>query len=300
MLSGRLSDSELCIFLFHGVIPFNTKGVGNYTNKHITLECFRAFLKELCAVGHPLTMEQAYQFLKEGLPFPPRSFVTSFDDGFENNYSVAMPVLVDLGIKPVIYVTTSFIDSGEQSWIDKIEAAVEVSKPFKLKFKWLPDIGLIRSREDKIALLKLVRTFVKSNPQVNPLNLAEELIGQIDLSNEPEYDDYLDKKLTWEQVQHLNQAELATIGGHSHSHRILRFLSQSDLELGIDVSLKFLAQNAGVPPDHYSYPEGLQYCFNSDVIDILKSKGVKCCPTAIDGTNSVDCDPFLLKRITVA
>ena len=300
LLCDRLSDSELCIFLFHGVIPCNTKMVRNYTGKHMLLDCFRECIRRLCIAGYPLTMEQAYAFLREGSPFPPRSFVISFDDGFENNYSVAMPVLVELDVKPIIYVTTSFVNSGEQSWIDKIEAACEVSGSFKLKFDWLSDLGVIRSREDKISLLKMVRGFVKGNPQVDPLQLAVEFIDQIELSTEPDYDDHLDKKLSWEQVRHLNQAGLATIGGHSHSHRILSFLSDADLELEIDTSLELLACNAGVPSDHYSYPEGLQHCFSSTVISLLKDRGVKCCPTAIDGSNPVGSDPFLLKRFLVA
>jgi peptidoglycan/xylan/chitin deacetylase (PgdA/CDA1 family) len=245
-------------------------------------------------------MDQAYEILSQGSSFPPRSFVISFDDGFENNYSVAMPLLVDLDIKPIIYITTDFVDSGEQSWIDKIEAALEVSGPFELRFEWLANFDVIRSREDKIALLRTVRNYLKSNRQVDPIQFADELIEQMLLSNGPDYDDYLDRKLSWEQINHLNWAGLATIGGHSHTHRILSFLSNDELELEIDTSLDLLAVNAGVPPDHYSYPEGLQHCFNGNVISVLKDRGVKCCPTAINGSNSVATDPFLLKRIMVA
>jgi peptidoglycan/xylan/chitin deacetylase (PgdA/CDA1 family) len=300
LLSDRLSDSELCIFLFHGVIPRNTKIVRNYTGKHMNLDCFHKCIRRLCSAGHPITIEQAYEFLREGLPFPKRSFVISFDDGFENNYSVAMPVLVDYKIKPVIYLTTSFVDSGERSWIDKIEAAFESSKQFSLKFEWLPASTLVCSTEEKISILKRVRQFVKSNPQVDPLSLAAELIEQMQLDTEPDYDDFLDKKLTWKQICHLNEAGLATIGGHSHSHRILAFLSEEELALEIDTSLDLLSTRCGVRPDHYSYPEGLLHCFNGTVIEYLKYRGVKCCPTAIDGTNCVGSDPFLLKRIMVA
>lgn len=300
LLCDRLSNSELCIFLFHGVIPCNTKGVRNYTGKHMSLHSFQACLTRLASSGYPLTMDQAYEILSQGSSFPPRSFVISFDDGFENNYSVAMPLLVDLDIKPIIYITTDFVDSGEQSWIDKIEAALEVSGPFELRFEWLANFDVIRSREDKIALLRTVRNYLKSNRQVDPIQFADELIEQMLLSNGPDYDDYLDRKLSWEQINHLNWAGLATIGGHSHTHRILSFLSNDELELEIDTSLDLLAVNAGVPPDHYSYPEGLQHCFNGNVISVLKDRGVKCCPTAINGSNSVATDPFLLKRIMVA
>ena len=42
------------------------------------------------------------------LPFPPNSFAITFDDGFENNLSVAAPLLSDLKIPLTIYITTNF------------------------------------------------------------------------------------------------------------------------------------------------------------------------------------------------
>lgn len=300
LLSSRLSDSELAIFLFHGVMPRNTKGVRNYTGKHMRLDNFQLCMSKLCSVGNPISIERATSLLEEGAPFPERSFVISFDDGFENNYSVAMPVMVDLGVKPVIYVTTNFINLGEQSWIDKIESVVEVAKPCQLKLDWLKDVMSMNNREQKIAFLKEVRHYVKKNPTVDPYKFASDLIDQLGESTVPDYDDYLDKKLSWEQIRHLSQSGLATIGGHSHTHRILSFLAYEELEFEINTSLHLMQSMAGVTVYHYSYPEGLSHCFNDTVIDLLKNSGVRCCPTAIDGTNPIGSNTFLLKRIMVA
>ncbi|MFH1452519.1 MAG: hypothetical protein ABIH00_00885 [Armatimonadota bacterium] len=50
---------------------------------------------------------------------------------------------------------------------------------------------------------------------------------------------------------------------------------------------------------HYSYPEGLDYCYSDEVINMLKEYGIKCSPTAIDGVNKVGDDLFHLKRVAV-
>jgi len=67
----------------------------------------------------------------------------------------------------------------------------------------------------------------------------------------------------------------------------------------IQISIKLLKENAGIAPKHYSYPEGQEIDYSDKVIKELKSRGVLCCPTAIDGMNNLSTDLFHLKRIMV-
>ncbi len=68
----------------------------------------------------------------------------------------------------------------------------------------------------------------------------------------------------------------------------------------LDTSLNLLKEKAGVGPKHYSYPEGQENCFSEEVINVLKSRGVRCSPTAIDGVNTTGVDPFRLMRVSVS
>src|SRR5262249_22288404 len=90
-----------------------------------------------------------------------------------------------------------------------------------------------------------------------------------------------------------------TIGGHTHTHRIMSHLSPEELADEVDMSLKLLEDKGGIARRHYSYPEGLQHCYSPEVIECLKNRGIVCSPTAEDGINGVDEDPFHLKRIFV-
>ena len=49
----------------------------------------------------------------------------------------------------------------------------------------------------------------------------------------------------------------------------------------------------------FSYPEGQSKDFNKTIIKNLKKRGIKICPTAINGFNSITVDPFKLRRIQV-
>ena len=105
--------------------------------------------------------------------------------------------------------------------------------------------------------------------------------------------------MSWSQIKSLKNSDIFSFGGHSHNHPILSFLTKDELSFELDKSLELIENKAKLKTIHYSYPEGLLNCFNLDVITELKKRGIKCCPTAIDGVNSIKSDPFYLKRIFV-
>ena len=54
---------------------------------------FDAVIGELARRGTPLSMDEVLSHCETGTPFPKGAFAVTFDDGFENNLSVARPVL---------------------------------------------------------------------------------------------------------------------------------------------------------------------------------------------------------------
>lgn len=297
-LVDRLDSWKLAIFLFHGVIARRTTRVRNYTGKHLLREDFLAALRGLKEAGAPLGIDEALELCLSGRPFPERAFVVSFDDGFENNASVAAPLLDELGLPAVFYVSTAFVDEGRMSWIDRVEHAFEALEHVRVGLPWRSAPAAAWDDAGKIALLKEIRHEAKRRPGVDPEALADGIVGELGVGQAPG-DHPLDRKLSWEQVRQLHSHPLFTVGGHTHTHAIMSRLSPAELEREVDVSLALLREKAGVGPRHYSYPEGQAEHFSPLVAALLKSRGVLCCPTAMDGLNPPGTDPFLLKRIMV-
>ena len=76
-------------------------------------------------------------------------------------------------------------------------------------------------------------------------------------------------------------------------------LSLSELEFEVKNSLELIHKNLKLKTHHYSYPEGMNNSYNNQVVKVLKKNGIKICPTAIQGYNSIDSDLFNLKRVNV-
>ena len=297
--SDRLSDDTLAILLFHGVVEHDSHPLRNYNRKHLEKDAFADILKDMTDEGTAISLDDVVRFHNAGEPYPPKSFVVTFDDGFANNLTVAAPVLADFNVPATVYITTDFVENNRMSWIDRIEWAIEETPKVGLTLPWNSESVNAGDVEDKRALLDDIRSHVKSDASIDPDILATDIQLQCGLSETWSTLDPLDLKLTWEQVRELGNDSLFIVGGHTHTHAILSFLDENELADELDTSLTLLRENAGVGNTHYSYPEGLAHCYSDTVIAALKARGVVCCPTAIDGVNKPDVDLFNLKRVPV-
>lgn len=58
----------------------------------------------------PIPLSTAVKHHQLGMELPPNAFVVTFDDGYANNYTHALPVLEKLGVPATIFLATAYID----------------------------------------------------------------------------------------------------------------------------------------------------------------------------------------------
>jgi len=300
--SNLLQQDYLTLFLFHGVIPVGYNSLlQNYNRKHLSDVYFEDVIKEIRVSGTPLHFSDAINYLKRGSPFPPNAFVVTFDDGFQNNVDFALPILEKYEVPSIIYVTTIFSAEQNSSWIDIIEYATEsldiVEIPYSPLYPFCQ--GTYRSLEEKRFLLDLIRNEVKSNPNIDPITFADYFRNVTDSMNAYPQSPILDQKISPEVLTKLVKHPLVEIGGHSHTHRILGFLSSEEQQYEISSSIALLRKWTNQDVLHYSYPEGTPNSYNKKTIDILRSHGIVTASTTDKGYNSVETDLFQLRRYTV-
>lgn len=296
--TSYLHEEKFVIFLFHGVITKNRYAVRNYTKKHLELEEFENVISGLQTKGNPVHMNEIVSAHQEKSSLPPLSYAITFDDGFANNFHIAAPVLKRYQTPSIFYLTSGFIENNDASWTDLIEYAVDREENIQFQHEYLKTNSPVKSVVEKISFLEQVREVVKSNASIDPYQFARDIWKQNGIEAfDPDAE--LDQKMTGQEVAQLATDPLFTVGGHSHTHRVMSFLSPEDLQFEVYSSIQYLKDWTGQKIDHYSYPEGLTHCYSEEIITCLKEHGVKCSPTAIGGTNDKKTDLFNLKRITV-
>ncbi|MEN6452309.1 MAG: glycosyltransferase [Thermoguttaceae bacterium] len=118
----RSKDHPFGILMYHRVAP-GIEGVEPPT-WNTTPGSFRRQLGGLLARGwHAWPLARALAHRRVGEPIPRRTFVVTFDDGYDNVHQNAWPILRELSVPATVFVTTSCLDGDRPFTCDDWTAA---------------------------------------------------------------------------------------------------------------------------------------------------------------------------------
>lgn len=102
-----LAQDKIPVLMFHS-IQFDPNDPDN--SARIAKETFAAQMKYL-SDNHYLTLSltELYEGMKGKNGFPPKSCVLTFDDGYDDFYTNAWPVLKEYGFHAAVFMITSFV-----------------------------------------------------------------------------------------------------------------------------------------------------------------------------------------------
>lgn len=91
------------------VLMYHKIGEDKDNDAVVREDLFRAQMKFLKDNGyHPLTMNQLYDYVKNGASVPEKPVVLTFDDGYADTYSIVYPIM-----KEYNFAATVFINPGD-------------------------------------------------------------------------------------------------------------------------------------------------------------------------------------------
>jgi len=290
----------LTILCYHGVTNKKSYGIENYSQKHIHYKIFRKQLKIIKNSSQVISMDDVVKMYDSSNHSKENLVAITFDDGFKNNFEIAAPILDDFNFKATFYITSGLIGTNKLFWVDQLENSINHYKKSNFKIVLNDEIFDFKTKTkfNKINALNFIKKYCKQieNTEKNRVveyvnNLCEgETFKTKNISNY--------EIMNWKDIKKINQEKNFIIGGHSLKHDLFsKIETESQLKQDIETSIELIQNKIGHKTTHYSYPEGQSIHFNKKIIKILKGNGIRCCPTAIDGTNDGSEDLFSLKRI---
>jgi peptidoglycan/xylan/chitin deacetylase (PgdA/CDA1 family) len=114
-MSARLPAPVVPVLLYHAVDPDPPPGLRRWS---VDPARFATHMDLVAAwAGATLTVSQYAELLRDPTaPRPERAVVVTFDDGFADFASRAVPIMGEYGVRSTVYVTTGFV--GETSeWL---------------------------------------------------------------------------------------------------------------------------------------------------------------------------------------
>lgn len=233
---------------------------------------------------------------------PHKACLITFDDGWEDNYTLGFRILKKYEIPALIFVSTDYIGTAKVFWQVKLRKALNqngLSDSFSkdTASRWPPDmvkkiIATFHSppgqKGDRInQLIESMKTF--------PIIQVEGLISC--LSRLP--DEFLSNNegamLSWEEVAEMSKSGIS-FGSHSKSHSILTLLEENAMSEEVAHSKKMLEEKLKKPIYFIAYPNG---DFNQRVIRVVKKAGFLAGFTCKAGISKNLMKPFELKRLNM-
>jgi peptidoglycan/xylan/chitin deacetylase (PgdA/CDA1 family) len=109
------------VLMFHhvGDIPAGADRIRrNLTVSRHSFEAQMSYLKQ--AGYHPISQSQLFKALFYGDALPANSLMLTFDDGYADNYFVALPILKKYGFTATFYIITGLVGSSEYMNWDQV------------------------------------------------------------------------------------------------------------------------------------------------------------------------------------
>jgi peptidoglycan/xylan/chitin deacetylase (PgdA/CDA1 family) len=190
-----------------------------------------------------------------GAPLPRNPALITFDDGYRDNFEIALPLLLKHGLRATFFVASSFIEERRLFWWDRIAFVVKSSKRERLALTYPYPIEL--RLEDRAEAQAQLLALVKSHRRLDLPRFLDELdrAAGVAFSQEQERQMADRELMTWTEVRALRLADM-DVQSHTRHHRVLQTLAPEELdeELGggrADVESALDANVAAV-----SYPVG--------------------------------------------
>lgn len=202
-------------------------------------------LGECCNV---LPLAEAVARLRAGT-LPPRAACITFDDGYADNATVALPLLRARGLHATFFIASGFLDGGRM-WNDTVIEAVRRT-PLPALEGGLPGLDVIRTgtHEEKRAAVDALLGALKYRPVHERAELVAQLAGASQAALPT------DLMMSSAQVRALHNAGME-IGAHTVNHPILATLpspvARSEMAAGREALEAIVGGRVGL----FAYPNG--------------------------------------------
>lgn len=280
------------IYTFHMVCP---KGdlLAPIDELRVSPEFFESFLREQQKRLDFISINDIHARMSNKQRNDKPFGIITFDDGYEDNFTYAYPILKKLNIPFVIYVSAGLVNGHTPIWnypliIERIiKKNSELNIEGKRYYGWTQELKNHTFHQLKGLLFSL------------PYEHLQEEFKRI-FSKYLTKDVFPQNTMSWEQIEELSKDSLCTIGSHTMSHCRLTIADKVSLQYELGESKAILEQHTGKPVEHLSYPYGWKYDVSAEAMSYAKKTGYKTGLRSFGGpVRKQDSDLFNLKRIQV-
>jgi peptidoglycan/xylan/chitin deacetylase (PgdA/CDA1 family) len=277
------------ILIYHRI----TEVKDNYSIDTLSVEDFKSQMRYIKSNYDVLPLDVLIGDLREG-KIHNNALAVTFDDGYQDLYHFAFPILKSYQISATIFLVTDLIGTDQILWFDR---ALLLIKNCSVDFLEYNDFGielnldLKTENERLLSSDKLLGALKRLKSETRDC-ILDDLENRYTIHiNSNDYR----KILQWDQIEDMHQNGVF-FGPHTTRHSILTTLSDKEIEWEIETSQAKIEDHLQSSVNVFAYPNGNFGDFNDFAKKFIKKSGFKGAVSTIKGFNSIDVDLYELRR----
>jgi peptidoglycan/xylan/chitin deacetylase (PgdA/CDA1 family) len=220
---------------------------------------------------------------------PARAVAITFDDGYQDTYTHAYPVIRRYGIPVTVYLATGLIDADASMWNDRVGVAIRDTQRTQLDADGMEPMSLETPAERQAAFARTIDV-LKYRPLRERDSVVKEVCNLLEVSI-----DRAPRMLNWSQIEEMHRQGVE-FGAHTVSHSILTTITREEAEREIVDSKRSIEERLQTPVTQFAYPNGTARDFDEQTKTLVKQAGFTAAVSTIFGTNTPATDRYELRR----
>jgi peptidoglycan/xylan/chitin deacetylase (PgdA/CDA1 family) len=270
-----------------------------------TPESFRAQITWLRDRARLVTLDELINQVERGSPWREPVTLLTFDDGYRDNFDLAVPILREQQVPATFFVPSAFLESPRLPWWDHVAYAIKQTNVSRFVVECSPTAGQppleidLQALPRTVAIMKIIRAFLDeaiTDEHWFLDRLMERCMVKVD-------SECLGRELfaSWAQVWELANSDGGlTIGSHSHSHSKLARLDQEAQRNELAGSRQILEAELRHSIKALAYPYGWPGTYTVETKALAEEAGYHLAFSAREGINRfTGFDRYEVKRLGV-
>jgi len=287
---------RLLVLMYHRVLPVEhpdraIEQPAMYVSP-ATLDMHVTILRRYFAIVH---LDDWIRAAAERRPLPRRARALTFDDGWQDNFEYAFPILCRHSAPAMIFLVSALTGTSKEFWPNRLGRLLASSSPDSLPCALAEVLALV---------LGAVRAYGARRAEEidSAIVLAKrldeyEMNALIDVAMPPDSVAVGPRAvLNHGEVRAMAESGLVRFGSHTRTHyRFRGDIPRKVLEQEIAGSQADIGASVGLPADVFCYPNGDT---TPEAVRFVRQHYLAAVTTR-EGWHSAGADPFLIRRIGV-
>lgn len=285
LLSRGGAQASLLVLIYHRVLPAPDPMLPSEPDA----ATFAQQMDLLAQNFVVLPLREGVARLRQG-QLPARAVCITFDDGYANNFTVALPILRERALPATVFVAPAYLDGGCMFNDMIFEACRAAPEELDLADFGMGQLSLAGAPERIRAAQQIVDQW-KYLPRQERQQRAEQLAERVGAAP------HTGLMMTEQQVARMPH-EGIEIGAHTMTHPILARTQPDEARDEIVRSRRRLEDIIGAPVFSFAYPNGKPgRDYAREHVNIVREAGFELAVSTSWGTATAQSDPFQIPRI---